>query len=102
VGRGGDYGIDGIIKEDKLGLDALYIQAKQWSSPVGRPIVQAFAGRLEGVRARKGVFITTSSFTVDAVDYVQRIEKKIVLIDGTRLADLISIIMSESPFRKRS
>ena len=89
VGRSGDDGIDGIIKEDKLGLDVVYIQAKRWSNSVGRPLVQAFAGSLEGVRARKGVFITTSAFTADAVEYVQRIEKKIVLIDGTRLADLM-------------
>jgi len=89
VGRSGDDGIDGIIKEDKLGLDVVYIQAKRWSNSVGRPLVQAFAGSLEGVRARKGVLITTSAFTADAVEYVQRIEKKIVLIDGTRLADLM-------------
>ena len=89
VGRSGDDGIDGIIKEDKLGLDVVYIQAKRWKDSVGRPLVQAFAGSLEGVRARKGVFITTSTFTADAVDYVQRIEKKIVLVDGTRLADLM-------------
>lgn len=89
VGRSGDDGIDGIIKEDKLGLDVVYIQAKRWKDSVGRPAVQAFAGSLEGVRARKGVFITTSTFTADAVDYVQRIEKKIVLVDGTRLADLM-------------
>ena len=89
VGRSGDDGIDGIIKEDKLGLDLVYIQAKRWKDSVGRPLVQAFAGSLEGVRARKGVFITTSTFTADATDYVQRIEKKIVLIDGTRLADLM-------------
>lgn len=89
VGRSGDDGIDGIIKEDKLGLDVVYIQAKRWNNSVGRPLVQAFAGSLEGVRARKGVFITTSTFTSDAVEYVQRIEKKIVLIDGARLADLM-------------
>lgn len=67
----------------------VYIQDKRWSNSVGRPLVQAFAGSLEGVRARKGVFITTSVFTADAVDYVQRIEKKIVLIDGARLANLM-------------
>lgn len=89
VGRSGDGGIDGIIKEDKLGLDVIYIQAKRWKDSVGRPVVQAFAGSLEGVRAKKGVFITTSTFSVDAIDYVQRIEKKIVLIDGTQLADLM-------------
>ncbi len=89
VGGSGDGGIDGIIKEDKLGLDVVYLQAKRWKDPVGRPLVQAFAGSLEGFRARKGVFITTSTFTQDATDYVQRIEKKIVLIDGQQLADLM-------------
>lgn len=89
TGQAGDDGIDGIIKEDKLGLDAIYIQAKRWAGSVGRPVVQAFAGSLEGQRARKGVMITTSSFTPDARDYVRRIEKKIVLIDGDLLADLM-------------
>jgi restriction system protein len=89
VGRSGDDGVDGIIKEDRLGLDAVYIQAKRWSATVGRPEVQAFAGSLEGHRARKGVFITTSQFTRDARDYVTRIEKRIVLIDGEQLAQLM-------------
>lgn len=89
VGRSGDGGIDGIIKEDKLGLDAVYVQAKRWTGPVGRPVVQAFAGSLEGARARKGVLITTSTFTQDALDYVQRIEKRIILLNGTQLADLM-------------
>lgn len=89
VGRSGDGGVDGIIKEDKLGLDLIYVQAKRWKDSVGRPVVQAFAGSLEGFRARKGVFITTSAFTPDAISYVQRIEKKIVLIDGHQLADLM-------------
>ena len=80
---------DGIIKEDKLGLDVIHVQAKRWKDPVGRPVVQAFAGSLEGVRARKGVLITTSAFTPDALDYVQKIEKRIVLIDGKQLADLM-------------
>lgn len=86
VGRSGDGGIDGIIKEDRLGLDVVYIQAKRWENPVGRPIVQAFAGSLDGERARKGVLITTSRFTPDAQEYVRRIEKRIVLIDGEQLA----------------
>jgi restriction system protein len=86
VGQSGDGGIDGIIKEDMLGLDAIYIQAKRWEGTVGRPVVQAFAGSLEGHRARKGVLITTSQFSPEAVDYVSRIEKKIVLIDGESLA----------------
>jgi restriction system protein len=86
VGGTGDDGIDGVIKEDKLGLDAVYVQAKRWTNVVGRPAVQAFAGSLEGVRARKGVLITTSDFSQDARDYVQRIEKRIVPIDGRQLA----------------
>ncbi len=86
VGRSGDGGVDGIINEDRLGLDVVYIQAKRWDQAIGRPAVQAFAGSLEGHRARKGVFITTSTFSRDAHDYVTRIEKRIVLIDGERLA----------------
>lgn len=89
VGQSGDGGIDGIIKEDRLGLDAVYIQAKRWEGTVGRPVVQAFAGSLEGQRARKGVLITTSAFSQDARDYVTRIEKKIVLIDGDLLTELM-------------
>lgn len=89
IGRSGDGGIDGIIKEDKLGLDVVYIQAKRWEATVGRPIVQAFAGSLEGQKARKGVLITTSQFSQDAIDYVSRIEKRIVLIDGQELAQLM-------------
>jgi len=89
LGRAGDEGIDGMIKEDKLGLDVVYVQAKRWSQNVGRPEVQAFAGSLEGARARKGVFITTSDFTQDAREYVKRIEKKIVLIGGRQLAELM-------------
>jgi restriction system protein len=89
VGGSGDGGIDGIIKEDRLGLDAVYVQAKRWEASVGRPVVQAFAGSLEGHRARKGVLITTSDFTTDALDYVTRIEKRIVLVNGTQLADLL-------------
>lgn len=87
VGKSGDGGIDGIIKEDRLGLDFVYIQAKRWEQPVGRPIVQGFAGSLEGERARKGVLITTSRFTTDAMEYVNRIDKRIVLIDGEQLAN---------------
>ncbi len=89
LGRSHDGGIDGIIKEDHLGLDAIYVQAKRWQNNVGRPDVQAFAGSLEGERARKGVFITTSSFSNESRDYVKRIEKKIVLIDGRQLAVLM-------------
>jgi restriction system protein len=86
IGQSGDGGIDGIIKEDKLGLDVIYIQAKRWSGTVGRPVVQAFAGSLEGQRAKKGILISTSQFSQDAKDYVTRIEKKIILIDGEQLA----------------
>jgi len=86
VGQSGDGGIDGIIKEDQLGLDVIYIQAKRWENTVGRPEIQKFAGALQGHRARKGVFITTSDFSKDAVDYVERIDSKIVLIDGESLA----------------
>jgi restriction system protein len=92
LGRSGDGGLDGIIKEDKLGLDAIFIQAKRWDPTkhkVSRPDVQAFAGSLEGARARKGVFITTSTFSGEAHDYVARIEKKIILIDGPHLAALL-------------
>jgi len=91
LGRSGDGGVDGMIKEDKLGLDVVYVQAKRWKNgnTVGRPEVQAFAGSLEGHRARKGVFITTSKFTQDAIQYIQRIEKKIVLINGEELAQLM-------------
>lgn len=89
VGRGGDGGIDGIIKEDKLGLDAIYIQAKRWEGSVGRPEIQKFAGALQGVRARKGIFITTSYYTPDAQAYVRNIDSKIVLIDGKQLAELM-------------
>lgn len=78
VGKSGDEGIDGIIKEDILGLDMIYIQAKRWEGVVGRPEIQKFAGSLEGKRARKGVFITTSDFTKEAREYVTFIEKKII------------------------
>lgn len=99
MGYGGDYkdaaevtqankdgGVDGIIKEDKLGLDKIYIQAKRWAGVVGKPIVQQFAGALDEVKASKGVFITTSTFSKDAKKYVENLSKKIVLIDGKQLA----------------
>lgn len=89
VGQRGDGGIDGIIKEDRLGLDSIYIQAKRWEGAVGRPVVQAFVGGLEGQRARKGVLITTSTFSQQAKDYVRNIEKKIVLIDGDQLVQFL-------------
>jgi restriction system protein len=86
IGRSGDGGIDGIIKEDRLGLDVIYLQAKRWQGPVGRPEIQKFVGALHGQRARKGIMITTSSFTADAVSYAGNIENKVVLIDGEDLA----------------
>ena len=81
-----DEGIDGIIYEDKLGLDKIYIQAKRWSNSVGRPVIQQFAGALVGQNATKGVFITTSTFSKDAKQYVIGLHQKIVLIDGQELA----------------
>jgi len=89
IGRAGDGGIDGIIKEDKLGLDAIYIQAKRWDNTVGRPEIQKFVGALTGQRAKKGLFITTSDFSAEAEDYVTRIDAKVVLIDGETLAQLM-------------
>lgn len=89
IGKSGDGGIDGIIKEDKLGLDILYIQAKRWEGCVGRPEIQKFAGALQLHHAKKGIFITTSNYSKDAIDYVSRIESKIILIDGELLANLM-------------
>jgi restriction system protein len=90
LGRTGDQGLDGVIYEDRLGLDMIYVQAKRWTDhPVRRPDVQAFVGALQGARASKGVFITTSRFTEDAADYVTRVQPRVVLIDGRRLADLM-------------
>jgi len=89
IGKSGDGGIDGIIKEDKLGLDAIYIQAKRWENTVGRPEIQKFVGALTGQRAKKGLFITTSEFSSDAEDYISRIDAKVVLIDGETLAQLM-------------
>lgn len=89
MGRSGDEGIDGIIKEDKLGLDVIYIQAKRWKGSVGRPEIQKFVGALHGQRAKKGVFITTGNFTREAEQYVSTIDPKVVLIDGSRLVDLM-------------
>lgn len=90
IGKSGDGGIDGIIKEDKLGLDVVYVQAKRWdSNPVGRPDVMQFVGALQAQRANKGIFITTSRFTEDASSYVSQIGSKIVLIDGEQLTNLM-------------
>ena len=89
IGRSSDEGIDGIIKEDKLGLDIIYIQAKRWEATVGRPEVQKFAGALQGQRARKGIMITTSTFARGAEEYVKMIDSKIILVDGVQLAALM-------------
>ncbi len=90
VGRSGDEGIDGIIDEDRLGLDRIYIQAKRWSdNPVGRSEIQKFVGALQGKRARKGIFITASKFTDQAREYAASIGTNVVLIDGQRLANLM-------------
>jgi restriction system protein len=89
IGQTGDGGIDGIIKEDRLGLDTIFIQAKRWQGSVGRPEIQKFVGALQGQRAKKGVFITTSSYTAEAADYATRIDTKVVLIDGRQLAGLM-------------
>ena len=91
IGKSGDEGIDGTIKEDKLGLDIIYIQAKRWKpgNVVGRPEIQKFVGALAGQGAKKGIFITTSNFTKDALEYTPRNETKIVLIDGEYLTQLM-------------
>lgn len=91
IGRSGDGGIDGVIKEDKLGLDLIYVQAKRWNdTSVGRPEVQSFVGALSGKFAKKGIIITTSSFSKDAIDYAQRLEIKVILIDGWQLVKLMT------------
>lgn len=89
--KGTDEGIDGTIKEDRLGLDIIYVQAKRWAigNNVGRPEIQKFAGALQGKRARKGVFLTTSDFSAEARQYVQLIDSKIILINGSELAELM-------------
>lgn len=89
IGRSGDGGIDGTIKEDKLGLDVIYVQAKRWEDTVGRPEIQKFAGALQGQRANKGVFITTSTFTREAKEYAGVISSKIILVDGDQLVKLM-------------
>jgi len=87
VGRSGDEGIDGIIKEDRLGLDVIYLQAKRWEGTVGRPEIQKFVGALSGKRAKKGVFITTGTFSGEALAYAEKIESRLVLIDGRKLVE---------------
>lgn len=89
IGKTGDEGIDGIIKEDRLGLDVIYVQAKKWDSTIGRPEIQKFVGALAGQGAKKGVFITTSRFSTDATAYLPKNETKVILIDGQRLVQLM-------------
>jgi restriction system protein len=89
LGKSGDEGIDGIIRQDPLGLDTIYLQAKQWQGIVGRPEVQRFVGALQGKRARKGIFITSSDFTEEARRYAEGLDSKVILIDGKRLAELM-------------
>lgn len=91
IGKSGDGGIDGVVNEDKLGLDAVYIQAKRYAPDniVGRPALQAFIGSMTGESATKGVFVTTSGFSKQARDYVRRVQQRVVLIDGARLARLM-------------
>jgi len=86
VGKAHDGGIDGIIKEDRLGLDAIYIQAKRWEGTVGRPDIQKFIGAITEHRARKGVFLTTSTFSAHARDCVKNLDPRVILIDGQQLA----------------
>ena len=106
IGKTGDEGIDGIIKEDRLGLDTIYIQAKRWDNVVGRPELQKFVGALAGQGARKGIFITTSRFTDQAKSYLPKNDIKLVLIDGEELAqymiefDLGVSIVSEYKIKK--
>ena len=85
IGKSGDEGIDGIIKEDRLGLDVIYVQAKRWTNSVGRPDIQKFAGALLGKKAKRGIFITNSTFSEHAIEYARNVENKIILIDGEQL-----------------
>jgi len=89
IGRAGNEGIDGVIRQDRLGLETIYVQAKRWQVTVGRPDIQRFAGALQGQRARKGVFITSSSFSSEARAYARAIPTTIILVDGAQLAELM-------------
>ncbi len=89
IGRAGDEGIDGIINEDRLGLDVIDLQAKKWEGTVGRPEIQKFVGALHGKRAKKGIFMTTGAFSFEAAQYVATIDPKVVLIDGEQLAEIM-------------
>ncbi len=85
----GDEGIDGVINEDRLGLDVIYVQAKRWKAKVGRPEIQSFVGALAGKKANKGIFLTTSSFHQNAIDFAAGLHNKVILVDGRRLAELM-------------
>lgn len=88
TGKSGDGGIDGVIKEDKLGLDIVCVQAKRWEGTIGRPVVQAFVGSMDYAKSKKGVIISTSSYSKDAVQFLDKIvDKRVILIDGIRLAN---------------
>lgn len=89
LGRAGDEGIDGIVKGDRLGFEAIYIQAKKWENPVGRPEIQKFVGALHGKHAKKGLFITTSRFTIESTEYVRNLDVKVILVDGLKLSELM-------------
>ena len=91
LGKSGDGGIDGIVDEDRLGLDRIYIQAKRYASHVGvgRPEIQGFVGSLVGLGATKGVFVTTSSFSVPAIEFARGLQQRVILIDGVRLTELM-------------
>ncbi len=89
LGRSGDEGVDGVIQEDQLGLDLIYVQAKRWKGVVGRPEIQRFFGALSGQRATKGVFITTAAFSKEAADFADGVTPRVILVDGQRLAQLM-------------
>lgn len=89
LGQSGDGGVDGVIREDRLGLDLIYVQAKRWTGVVGRPEIQKFFGALHGRRATKGVFITTSSFSREAVEYADGVVPRVILVEGKELAQLM-------------
>jgi len=89
VGKSGDGGIDGIINQDRLGLDVIYIQAKRWEADVGRPEIQKFVGALAGNKASKGVFITSAGFSKGAIDYAAQVNHRVVLVDGPTMAELM-------------
>lgn len=89
LGRSGDGGVDGVIREDRLGLDLIYVQAKRWANTVGRPDIQQFVGALNGQRASKGVFITTSTFSREAIEYADAVNPRVILVGGKELAELM-------------